>query len=108
MSRTRQKGTAFETEVVRFLQSMGMDEAERNVLNSPLGDIRNLPMVLECKNHKTMELAEWVDQAAASGARVGKLHAVIHKRRGKNVSKAYVTMELKDFAVLLKLLQENT
>ena len=108
MSKTRQKGTSFETEVVRFLQCMGLTEAERNVLNSPLGDIKNLPIVVECKNHRTMTLAEWVDQAAASGTRVGKMHAVVHKRRGKNVSKAYVTMELKDFAVMLKVFEENT
>ena len=47
MSKTRAKGTAFETEVVNYLKANGFDEAERNPLNSPLGDIGKIPIVAE-------------------------------------------------------------
>ena len=107
MSKTRAKGTAFESEVVNFLKSQGFNEAERNILNSPLGDIKNVPMVLECKNQKTMTLSEWMQQAENSGKKAGKLHAIVHKRRGKNVSKAYVTMELDQFTELLKAFESK-
>lgn len=101
LSRTRAKGTAFETEVVNFLKESGFLEAHRNILNSPLGDIGDIPIVAECKNQKTMTISEWVDQAKTSGQKAGKLSAVIHKRRGKNVSHSYVTMELREFVELL-------
>lgn len=102
MSKTRAKGTAFETEVVNYLKANGFDEAERNPLNSPLGDIGKIPIVAECKNHKTMTLSEWMKQAEVSGTKAGKMWAVVHKRRGKNVSKTWVTMELDQFVEMLK------
>jgi hypothetical protein len=102
MSKTRAKGTAFESEVVGYLKENGFEQAERNVLNSPLGDIKNIPIVAECKNHKTMTLSEWMKQAEVSGTKAGKLWAVVHKRRGKGVSKTWVTMELDQFTELLK------
>lgn len=101
MSKTRARGTAFETEVVKFLRGVGFLKAQRNILNSPLGDIGDIPIVAECKNQKTMTLAEWIDQAKVSGGKAKKLSAVIHKRRGKNVSRSYVTMELCEFVELL-------
>jgi hypothetical protein len=101
MSKTRAIGTAFETAVVRVFQELGFAEAERNVLNSPNGDIKNMPIVIECKNHRKMELAEWIDQANRSGERTGLLSAVVHKRRGKHARKSYVTMELDQFIQLL-------
>ena len=102
MSKTRAKGTSFETEVVKVLQSMGFLDTKRHVLNSPFGDIDGIPMVLECKNHKEMALSEWMNQAAKSGEKAGKLHAVCHKRKGKGVPQAYVTMPLEVYAELLR------
>jgi len=101
MGKTRAVGTAFETAVVKVLMELGFPEAIRNILNSPLGDIKNVPVVLECKNHRKMELAEWVEQANRSGERAGLLAAVVHKRRGKHARKSYVTMELDQFIPLL-------
>jgi len=67
-----------------------------------LGDIRNVPMVLEAKNHKAMALSEWCTQAETSGKKAGKLWAVIHKRARKGTQQAYVTLSLEQFVVLLK------
>jgi len=103
MSKARQKGTAFETAIVNYLRENGFPEAERwGSVDMGQGDIRNVPMVLEAKNHKTMSLSEWCDQAEASGTKAGKLWAVIHKRTRRGTPKAYVTMSLENFVELLK------
>lgn len=103
MSKARQKGTSFETDVVRFLKENGFEDAERwGSSNMALGDVRNIPIVLEAKNHKSMALAEWSDQAERAGSKAKKIWAVVHKRPRKNVSKAYVTMSLENFAELMR------
>jgi len=107
MSKARAKGTSFETEVVNYLKEQGFSEAKRNELNSPLGDLGNLPIVAECKNHKEMTLSTWMNQAEVSGSKAKKLFAVIHKRRGKNASKSYVTMSLDQFVELLRAYGET-
>jgi hypothetical protein len=104
MSKARQRGTQFETAVVNFLKENGYPDAERwGSTNMALGDVRNIPIVLEAKNHKSMALAEWCDQAEEAGNRAKKLWAVVHKRNRKNISKAYVTMSLEQMVELLKL-----
>lgn len=71
------------------------------------GDIRNVPMVLEAKNHKAMALAEWVDQSIEAGKRANKLPAVVHKRPRKGVEKSYVTMPLDVFVSLMRLQKDS-
>ena len=100
MSKQRAKGTEFENRVVEVLLPF-FDEAQRLEFSSPLGDIGGLPIVIECKNHQSMALADWMNQAERSGERVGKMHAVVHKRRGKNARKAYVTQDLEQYAQIL-------
>ncbi len=90
--------------MVGFLKENGFPDAHRNVLNSPLGDIGGVPLVLECKDHKSMTLAAWVEQAKVSGAKAGTLCAVVHKRAQKNVSESYVTMPLYEYVRLLAAL----
>jgi len=103
MSKARAKGTNFETAVVNFLQVNGFEDAERwGSMNNALGDLRNTPLVLECKNHKKMELAEWCKQAEAAAKKVGKLWAVVHHRPRKNVREAYVTQSLEQWTVMMK------
>lgn len=100
MSRTRAKGTEFENRALEVLATR-FPNAKRLPLNSPLGDLDNLPIVMECKNQQAMTLADWMNQAAKSGERAGKMYAVIHKRRGKNAFKAYVTQELDGYTEVL-------
>jgi Holliday junction resolvase len=108
VSKARQKGTSFETEVVRYLNENGFEDAERwGSGQMDLGDIRNVPIVLEAKNHKAMALSEWCDQAAASASKAKKLWAVVHKRSRKNTSQAYVTMSLENFALLLQAYEKG-
>jgi hypothetical protein len=102
MSKARAKGSMFETEVTFYLNNNGQEHAHRNPLNSPLGDIGGTPMTIEAKNHKEMALGTWMKQAEESSILTSRPPVVVHKRRGKNVSQAYVTMTLETFAELLK------
>ncbi len=55
MSRNKQKGTAFETLVVRWLAENGFPYAERRALagTHDCGDVTGIPgLVIECKTTK--------------------------------------------------------
>jgi hypothetical protein len=107
MSKARQKGTSFETAVVNVLKEEGFTNAERFLNDTSLGDIRNLPVVAECKNHKSLALSEWTKQAEVSGTKAGKLWAVIHHRPRKSTRQAYVTMSLEQWIVLMRAYGES-
>lgn len=109
MSKAKQKGTAFESAIVEYLQNSLCDETiERRALNGTCdrGDISGVTfcghrMVLECKNESRMRLAEYVREAEAEAANDNAFYyVVIHKKRGVGISNAktigqqYVTMPL--------------
>ena len=109
MSASKQKGTAAETAVVRYLQANGFPYSERRTLAgvNDKGDIAGLPgVVLEVKNCKRMELAGWLDELEVemknAGAYIG---AVVHKRRGTtDPGQWFATLP---FSVLVDLLREG-
>ncbi len=97
MSKSKQKGTAAETAVVKWLQCNGYPDVERRALGGVLdkGDIAGLrSMVLEVKDHARMDLAGWIGEAEQERVNAGASHcAVVHKRRGKgNPNDWYVTL----------------
>ena len=100
MSAARQKGTAAETAVVRFLRANGYQHAERRALagSQDRGDVAGVGgVVIEVKNCKRMELAAWIDEAEdeANGTEIA---AVWHKRVGRgDPGDWYVTMSGYDF-----------
>ncbi len=102
MSANKQKGTSFETAGVVYMRDEHGLPVERRALrgNRDCGDISGLPgWILEFKNCVRMCLAEWMDEAHKEAANDGApFYAVVHKRRGKNVSQAYVTMPLEIWA----------
>ncbi len=107
MSQSKDKGTAWESEVARVLREAGWTQAERRSLNGSrdLGDITGVDpgIVIECKNEKRQDLALWVNEAGAerdnAGAKVG---VVWHHRKGKSSPlEGYVTMSGADFLTLL-------
>ena len=108
LSKNRAKGTSFETAVVNVLKEEGFTNAERYLNDTSLGDIRHLPVVAECKNHKAMALSEWCKQAETSGTKAGKLWAVIHHRARKGTRQAYVTMTLEQWIVLLRAYEKES
>lgn len=106
MSTSRAKGTAFETAIVDYLRDHGAPHAERRALGGAKdrGDIAGTPgFVWEAKNAKRIELATWVDEMLAECANDGsRLGAVIIKRSGKNVRRAYAVCQLDQLCMLLR------
>lgn len=109
MSKAKQKGTAFETAIVEYLQNQLCDDTiERRALNGTCdrGDITGVTfcgqrMTLECKNENRMRLAEYMREAETEADNDGAFYyAVIHKKRGVGISTSqtigqqYVTMPL--------------
>lgn len=113
MSKEKQKGTAFEQQVVDYLNSaLETDTFHRLSLRGTQdeGDIwglfaHNKRVVIEAKNHRRLALAEWLDEAEAERGNADALAGlVIHKRKGKgaaNFGETYVTMTLADLLALL-------
>lgn len=107
MSKAKQKGTAAETAVVRYLQDNGFIHAERRALHGTLdkGDITGCgPIVFEVKDHKTITLSAWLkelhDEIVNANANTG---AVIAKRRGTtNPGDWYAVMPVSGLVKLLK------
>ena len=68
MSKAKQKGTAAETALVRFLQVQGFPGAERRALGGggageDLGDITGIPaLCMEVKNHATYKIPAWLKE----------------------------------------------
>jgi hypothetical protein len=107
MSRSKQKGTAFETLVLGAFRE-AYPYAERRAMNGKLdkGDL-NLPgedlYIVECKAVTRFNLPEWKreaeQEAANAGVRVG---VVVHKRRGNaNPWDQWVTMTVFDLLYLV-------
>ena len=108
MSKAKQKGTLAETAVTRYLQENGIDARRLPLSGSKdQGDILisgPRTFTLEVKNHRTMDLAGWVDQAAVEKCNAGTDYGVVvHKRlRKTDPGCYYVTLPLSEFTRLLK------
>jgi len=84
MSPARGKGTAFETLIVRYLQSKGWIHAERRALHGNLdkGDITGTgPLVWECKNHKTLDLSGWLRETEQERQNANATHGILVVKR---------------------------
>lgn len=107
MSRSKQKGTAWETAVVRYLTGHGFPHAERRALtgSQDRGDIAGVPgWVLEAKNCARDALSGWIDEALVEQANDGADYsAVWHHRRGKaDPGDGFVTMTGAAFTRLIR------
>ena len=110
MSKSKQKGTAWETECVRYLDSYTKHEFMRLPLvgTKDVGDIRchDLPeFVFECKNRKDALSSLYQIMKETEQERLNAeadFAAAIVKRRNFGTGGAYVVMELHNFAQLIK------
>lgn len=107
MSKSKQKGTAFETAVVRYLADNGFPYAERAPLagNKDRGDITGTPgLVWECKNAKEIRLAEWIEETLVEADNVNADYGilVIKRPRRGDAREAYAVLRLEDMASLLR------
>ena len=100
------KGSQWERDVVKFLVENGFPDAERRFgagVREDKGDIRGVPeMTLECKNHKSIDLAQFVAEAELEAQHnKTRFGAAVIKRRNKSTGEAYVVMSLRQFVLLL-------
>ena len=112
MSRQTQKGTSFESQVAAYMAARfgpGIERRARHGAND-MGDIsgvaiRGKPCVVECKNHKSMRLPEWLDEAETErGNADAEYGVVVHHRKGKgakSTGESYVTMTLETFCDII-------
>ena len=113
MSKAKQKGTTYETQVRTYLNNNEFPNAERQVLhgNKDTGDIKGITspngkIILQCKNHQTMQLSTWLNDTQEQAQHANAQGILIHKRKGYGENKfgqQYATMTLD---TLLKLLKE--
>ena len=71
MSKTKAKGTAAETAVVKYLTGAGFPNAERRALSgaNDLGDITGIPcLVMEVKAQQSYAIPKWMDETKVETA----------------------------------------
>ena len=104
-SSSRRKGARAEQQVAAWLRSLGWAaRTSRSAQGVQGGEdiLTDCPLSIEVKDHATMKLAEWLDQAARQ-ARPGAPGVVLHKRRGKgNPGDWYATMRAADLLDLVR------
>lgn len=105
MTRSKRLGTQAETAVVAALRSV-FPNAERRTLtgSSDRGDINAHPhLMIEVKNHRQINLAEFIDQTRTQADNAGAWLGVAWiKRRGKSDPAAwYVAMDGATFLQIL-------
>lgn len=118
MSRSKQKGTSFETLIVRHLaEALNDDRIERRALTGGLdrGDIAGVrfaghKLALECKNTTRLNLPAWITEAHQEAINDGALAGlIIHKRHGKGqAGDQWVTCTVDDLITLILATQKDT
>lgn len=111
MSKSRAKGTAWESRVVTYLRGMGFDHADRSPLrgSKDTGDVTGVPGVIECKNEKAVTLSVYLDELEVEKANANvEFGFVVFPRRSHSIEKGYCLMPLGQLPGLLVLIaREN-
>jgi hypothetical protein len=107
MSKSRAKGTAWESTIVDYLRANGAPHAERRALGGvkDRGDVAGLPgVVVEAKSAARIDLSGWLTEAEAERANDHADLAVVWiKRRGKtSPGQAYAVLTGEALVGLLK------
>lgn len=102
----KRKGSEWERTVVNFLSDW-FPTIERRYgagAEKDRGDLQGIPFtVIECKDHKTLKLGEWLDRLDEQMDNAGAFRGVvIAKRSRKPVSEAFAVMPLLLWAELMK------
>lgn len=105
---SKQKGTEWEMRVLRFIQSYGSDvrrlppAGSLDVGDLTLTDADGDAWTIECKATKALDLAGAMNELRVEQERAGTpFGACVFKRRNHEASRAYVVMELGQFAELI-------
>ena len=103
---SKAKGTSFESACVDYFRANGYPNCERRALAGALdkGDLTGIPVVVECKNVKAINLAAFVDEAVVEATNAGApLGIAVIKRRGRSdAGEAYAVMRLSDAVELIR------
>ena len=109
MSKSKQKGTAAETAVVRYLREQGWDKADRLPLKGNLdeGDVSGVDGVaIEVKNQRSYQIPAWLRELDVEIVNSNSdLGVLIVKPNGVglgSVGKWWAIKELKDEVTLWK------
>lgn len=106
MSRSKAKGTAWESRLVDFLHAAGHPRAERRASNgvNDRGDVAGVDgWVLEAKCCARVELAAWMDEAEREAKAAGVARwAVVFPRRSHATAKAFAVVPLWLLAELMR------
>ena len=105
VNRSRSKGTRFEVEVRDFFKAHGFPNCERLPSEGAAdrGDLSGLPVTVEIKNHRAMDLGDWCTEAQKEAVNAGTYRwCVVHKRAHKPVRDAYATVPLWVLAEFLR------
>jgi hypothetical protein len=111
MGKASQKGARFEQACADYITARTGDEVIRRRLGGihDKGDLFGVRfhgkrVTVECKDHRKMELAQWVEEAETErGNDDGEYGIVIHHRKGKGAAQFgdnYVTMTLDTFLAM--------
>lgn len=107
MSKSRQKGTAAETAVVKWLRANGWEDADRHPLRGQAdqGDIKAISnTVLEVKNHRSYQIPAWLREVEVEKQNAkAEFGAVIIKPNGvglASVDQWWAVLTVSDFAKL--------
>jgi hypothetical protein len=114
----KRKGDTFERDVVGFFRDTGWPACSRRGSQwwtkdryaPDIGDIVDGPegWALQCKNHQSIDLASYLDDAAQQARNARKpWFAAIVKRRRRHVSEAYVVMPLAVFAEVAAIVDQH-
>jgi hypothetical protein len=108
MSAQKRTGTEFEVRVREYLKAKLGREVIRLAQSgtNDIGDlmIEGIPITIEVKAVKKMDLGTWMNELATEVKNRGtKLGLLFHKRRNHNVARSYCTLELGDMVELLKM-----
>jgi len=107
MSKSKAKGTLAETAVTSYLNDQGI-LCVRNPAQGAKdkGDINllSIPVAIEVKNHQSMHLPAWIDEAIAEKSNASaEVGVVVHKRLRKGDPAAwFATMTVADLVTLIK------
>lgn len=111
MSASKQKGTGFETAVVRYLRDEGFPACERRSLsgNVDRGDIAGIDgWTIECKNQNGLSLSGWSDETERERlANEDPWGLLVVKRRLKAISESYAIMPLESMVQLMLMDREG-
>lgn len=111
-NKSKQKGTAWETQIVNYLRDSGCFHAHRKVLsgNSDKGDIyidHVQELIIEAKNEKTYKLAEWVKEANTEAKNADVKIGVVwmHQTGKSDPADGFVVMSGATFLEVLAILE---